>query len=117
LTKARRSIIKDILLGKVIIPKTNEEINEKTDKGKSKLKISDLNEIAYTELILPINIGNSSGKAAFNMVKECNNKDYIEVNEEIAWKMLKNKYGSISAHYLVKTEGFLDTSLCVRMKF
>jgi maltooligosyltrehalose synthase len=73
LAKARSSIIKDILHCKVTIPKINEEINEKIDEGKSKLKISDLNEIAYTELILPINIRNSSGKVTFNMIKECNN--------------------------------------------
>jgi hypothetical protein len=40
LAKGIRSDIKDIL-GKVTIPKTNEEINEKTDEEKSKLKISD----------------------------------------------------------------------------
>jgi hypothetical protein len=35
LAKARISGINNILLGKVTIPKTNEEINEKTDEGKS----------------------------------------------------------------------------------
>jgi hypothetical protein len=45
LANARRSGTKDILLGKVIIPKIKEEINEKTDEGKYKLKISDLNEV------------------------------------------------------------------------
>jgi ribosomal protein L13 len=33
LTKTRRSGIKDILFGKVIHPKTNEEIHEKLIKG------------------------------------------------------------------------------------
>jgi hypothetical protein len=40
----------EILLGKVKIPKINEEINEKSDEGKSKLKIYDLIELAYTKL-------------------------------------------------------------------
>jgi hypothetical protein len=39
LAKARRSGIKDILLSKFTIPNTNEEINQKVDVGKSKLKI------------------------------------------------------------------------------
>ena len=69
LAKARRSGIKDVLLGKVSIPKTNEEINEKTDEGKIMMKIFDLNELAYTELILSIDVRTSSGKVAFNMVK------------------------------------------------
>jgi hypothetical protein len=51
LAKTRISVIKDILLDKVTIPKTNEEINEKKDEVKSKLKISDSNELVYTELI------------------------------------------------------------------
>jgi hypothetical protein len=42
LAKARRSGIKDILLSRVTIPKTNVEIKEKTYEGKSKLNISKL---------------------------------------------------------------------------
>jgi hypothetical protein len=71
LIKARRSCIKDILFGKVTILKTNEEINEKPDEGKSNLKISDLYELANADIILSINIRTSSGKVAFNMVKGC----------------------------------------------
>jgi hypothetical protein len=37
LAKARISGIKGIILSKVTISKTNEEINEETDEGKSKL--------------------------------------------------------------------------------
>jgi hypothetical protein len=74
LTKGRGLGIKDILLDKVIIPNTNEEVNEKTDEGKSKLKISDSNELDYTELILSIDVRTSSGKLALNMVKGCKNK-------------------------------------------
>jgi hypothetical protein len=37
--------IKDILLGKVTMPKTNEERNEKTDEEITNLKTSDLNEL------------------------------------------------------------------------
>ena len=104
LAKARRSGIKDVLLGKVSIPKTNEEINEKTDEGKIMMKIFDLNELAYTELILSIDVRTSSGKVAFNMVKGCKNKDYTEGNAAMAWERLKNKYEPTSAPSLVKTE-------------
>ena len=104
LAKARRSGIKDILLGKLTIPKTSDEINEKTDEGKTMMKILDLNEIAYTELILSIDVKTSSGKVAFNMVKGCKNKDYAEGNATMAWERLKNKYEPTSAPSLVKTE-------------
>jgi hypothetical protein len=38
------------------IPKVDEEIDEMTDIGKKKSIIIDLNDIAYTELILSINV-------------------------------------------------------------
>jgi hypothetical protein len=75
--------IKDILLVKVTISKAHEEINEKTDEGKSKLKISNLNELAFTELILSIDVRIISGKVAFKMVKGCNNIDYTDFKERV----------------------------------
>jgi hypothetical protein len=104
LAKARRSGVKDILLGKLTIPKTNDEVNEETDKGKTMMKIFDLNELAYTELILSIDVKTSSGKIAFDMVKGCKNKDYTEGNATMAWERLKNKYKPTSAPSLVKAE-------------
>jgi hypothetical protein len=38
----------------VNIPNSDEEINEKTEEGKVLMKNADLNEMAYTELILSI---------------------------------------------------------------
>jgi hypothetical protein len=52
LAKAKRSEIKDVLLGKVEIPSSFDVIDEKTDEGKRLLRIADLNEIAFMELIL-----------------------------------------------------------------
>jgi hypothetical protein len=55
-------LIKDALLGKANIPKSDEEINEKTEEGKVLMKNADLNEIVYTESILSIDIRSSSSK-------------------------------------------------------
>jgi hypothetical protein len=52
LVKARRSDSKNITLANFIISKTNEEINEKKDEEKIKLKFCNSNELAYTELII-----------------------------------------------------------------
>jgi hypothetical protein len=49
LAKARRSDIKDMFFSKFTISKINEDINEKTDERKIELKISELNELIYTE--------------------------------------------------------------------
>jgi hypothetical protein len=39
-------------LGKVLIPKSSEVFDEKTDEGKRMLRIIDLNEMAFTEQVL-----------------------------------------------------------------
>jgi hypothetical protein len=92
LAKATRSGIKDVLLGKVLIPKSSEVFDEKTDEGKRMLRIIDLNEMAFTELVLSIDVSSSSGKIAFGIVKSFKTKDYedghsvlacVKVREEI----------------------------------
>jgi hypothetical protein len=55
-------------LGKVEISTSLDVIDEKTEEGKKLLQISDLNEIAFTELILSIDASNSNGKIAFGIV-------------------------------------------------
>jgi hypothetical protein len=96
------------MLGKFKIPKTNKDINEKADEW-----ISNLNELAYTELILSIDVRTSSGKVAFKMFKDCKNKYNTEINTAIAWKSLKNKNEPTLAPSLVKTETmFRQSSLC-----
>jgi hypothetical protein len=46
--KAKRSGFKDVLLGKVNIPKANEEINEKTEEGRILMKKADIDAVANT---------------------------------------------------------------------
>jgi gag-polypeptide of LTR copia-type len=104
LAKAKRSGIKDVLLGKVEIPTSLDVIDEKTEEGKKLLRIADLNEIAFTELILLIDVSNSNGKIAFRIVKSCKSKEVEDGNAALAWEKLKKKYDPISAPLLVKTE-------------
>ena len=104
LAKAKRYGFKDVLLGKVTIPKTDKVFNLKSEEGKKKMMTADLNELAYTELILSIDDKTSSGKVAFNLVKACKNKDYVDGNEFMAWERLKNKFEPVSAPSLVKME-------------
>jgi hypothetical protein len=104
LAKAKRSGIKDVLLGKVEIPTSLDVIDEKTEEGKKLLRIADLNEIAFTELILSIDVSNSNGKIAFGIVKSCKSKEFEDGNAALAWEKLKKKYDPISAPSLVKTE-------------
>jgi hypothetical protein len=43
-------------------------------KAKRKLRIIDLNQMAFIEVVLSINVRSSSGKIAFGIVKSCKTK-------------------------------------------
>jgi hypothetical protein len=92
------------LLGKLSIPRVDEEIDEILDFGKKNSMIIKSNEITYTELILLIDVKASSGKVAFNIIRGCKTKDYSDVNGVIAWERIKNKYEHVSAPSMMKLE-------------
>ena len=66
------------------IPKSSEEFEEKTEEGRKLLKNADLNELAFTELILSIDVSSSGGKIAFGILKSCKTKDYEDGNASMA---------------------------------
>jgi hypothetical protein len=104
LAKAKHCGFKDLLFRKLSIPKVDEDIDENSDIGKKKSIIIELNEIAYTELILSIDVKASSGQVAFNIIRGCKTKDYPDGNDAITWERLKNKYEPVSAPSMVKLE-------------
>jgi hypothetical protein len=89
LAKARRYGFKDVLLGNLRIPMTEEDYEVDTEEGKKLRIAADMNELAYTELILSIYDKTSNGKVAFNLVKGCKNKNYADGNASMAWERLK----------------------------
>ena len=60
-----------MLLGKVRIPKTDEDYDMDSKEGKKLTIAAEMNEWAYTELILSIDDKTSNGKLAFNLTKGC----------------------------------------------
>jgi hypothetical protein len=96
--------IKDVSLGKVLIPKHFEVFDDKTDEGKRILRIIDLNEMAFIELVLLIDVSSSSGKLVFRIIKSCKTKVYEDTHSGLAWEKLKKKYDPVSASSFVKTE-------------
>jgi hypothetical protein len=104
LAKSRRYSFKDVFLGKVEVPRTDEDYDMESEEGKKLTIAADMNELTYTELILSIDDKTSIGKVAFNLVKGCKNKDYADGNASMAWERLKNKFEPLSAPSLVKLE-------------
>ena len=77
----------DIFLGKLSIPKADQEFDEVSDIEKIMSKIIELDEIAYTELILSVDVKNSNGKIFFKIVKECKIISIIflgEIQEQVS---------------------------------
>jgi hypothetical protein len=68
------------------IPKSSEVYDEKTNEGKVMLRIINLNEMAFTELVLSIDVSSNSGKIAFEIVKRCKTKDYEGGHAGLSWK-------------------------------
>jgi hypothetical protein len=75
---------KDILLGKLSIPKADDKFDEFLDIEKTMTRTIKLNQIAYTELILYIDVEDSYAKIAFNIIKGCKRKDYPDWNSVTA---------------------------------
>jgi hypothetical protein len=91
-------------LGKFIIPKSSEVFDEKIVEGKRMLRIIDLNEMSFTELVLSNDVSSSSGKMAFGIVKGCKTKHYEDGHAGLASKKLEKKYDPVYAPSLVKTK-------------
>jgi hypothetical protein len=116
LAKARCYGFNDVLLGKVKVSRTDEEYDMGSEEGKKLTIAADMNELAYTELILSIDDKTSRGKVAFNLVKGCKNKDYADGNANMAWERLKNKFEPSSAPSLVRQRSFKkgkDPDICI----
>jgi hypothetical protein len=92
LAKTRHYGFKDVLIGKVKVPRTDEDYDMESEEGTKVIIAADMNELAYTELILLIDDKTRSGKGAFNLMKGCKNKDYVDGNASMAWKRLKNTF-------------------------
>jgi len=73
-----------------------------TEADKRVVKVGELNEFAYEDLILSINGNLTSGKVAFNLVKNCKSESYPEGNCKLAWDRLTNKYAPKTAPSYIK---------------
>jgi hypothetical protein len=97
-------MVKDVMLGDMNIPKPDEEINEKNEKGKILIKSAVLNKMAFAELILSIDVRSKSSKIIFSIIKGCKIRDYTVWNSSLVWDKLKEKFDPVSPPSFVKTE-------------
>jgi hypothetical protein len=101
LAKSRRYGYKDLLLGKLTIPKSSVILDPVEDEDEYKIQV--LNEDAYSDLIMSIDTTTSAGKVAFSLVRGTKSAHYEDGNEQIAFTRLTNKYAPKTAPSLAKT--------------
>ena len=102
LARGKRKEYKKILLGKVRVPTQSEYEKAIEDNNKEKIKIGDLNEEAFEDIILSINHTSNEGKVAFSLVRNCKTDEYPEGNCKLAWDRLVAKYAPKTAPSLLK---------------
>ena len=81
-----------------------------TDLNKKIIKLGDLNELAYEDLILSINTCSSVGKGAFGLVRNAKSADFLKENHKIMWDGLVSKYTLHSASSLLKLKSKFHNS-------
>ena len=88
---------KDILLGKTSIPGDSDSIDVSTAEGKAKLKIKQLNQLAYEDIIISIIADEGPGMVVFQLVKGCKTSSIKDGDSSLAWKHLVNKFAPKAA--------------------
>ena len=96
LARAKRKGFRDLLLGKVPIPKSTEVLDETISTDKAKIKIRDLNDLAYSKLILSF-ADSDAGNVAFQYVQNSKSSEYEDGNVEVVWGSLKPKFNPQTA--------------------
>ena len=76
------------------IPKSSEVLDEKDDKAR--IKIRDLNDLGYSELILSF-ADTDAGNVAFQYVRNSKSKDYEDGHVGYAWAALRSKFSPQTA--------------------
>ena len=80
------------------------------DLDKKIIKLGELNELAYKDLILSINTSSSVGKFAFGLVKNAKSEDFPEGNCKVALDNLASKYALHTASSLLKLKSEFHNS-------
>ena len=98
---------KKLLTGKDELP-TADEYEKAVDNGRERgggiIRINNLNEEAFEDIILSIDHTTKQGKVTFSLVKNCKTAKYPEGNCKLAWDRLVGKYSPTTAPSLAEED-------------
>jgi hypothetical protein len=92
LAQAKRKRMKEMYLGtnKVDVPKSADSFT--VGKDDDKIKVRDMNEMAYSDLIMAMDTSTNQGMVAFNLVMSSKTTEFCDGHAGISWKRLLLKY-------------------------
>ena len=100
------------IAGEDKVPTKDEVIKAEETKINTVIKCGNLNETAYSDLILLIDTTTDVRKVAFKLVKNAKNSDYPEASCNLAWAWLTSKYAPRTVPSLLKLKHkFIISSL------
>jgi hypothetical protein len=76
LARAMRKGYKLVLTGKETIPESTEVLDESKDADKHKIKIRELNQLAYSDLVTAMDTTKPGGLVAFSLIKGSKTVNY-----------------------------------------
>ena len=96
---------KKLLLGIEKVPMQEQiDLAESSSSSTDKkiIKLGELNELAYKDIVLSINHTSSSGKVAFSLIKNCKSEEFPKGICRLAWECLVKKYKPCTVPKLLK---------------
>ena len=110
LARAQKKGYKKVIFGTAEIPSDDEDLEDKIDdveavtaKKKKLRENKELNELAYSDMMLCIDTSKAGGRVAFNIIKGSKDpKKFSGGNVKVAYDRLKKKYNPTSAPNLTK---------------
>jgi hypothetical protein len=80
------------MLEKAQILKTCKNFEDKTEVGRGILKKVGLDQLAYAEWVLSMDVGSSSTNIAYGIMTSCRKKEYEDGNTALALNELKKNF-------------------------
>ena len=80
------------------------------DLDKKVVKLNELNELAYKDLILSINTSSSVGKVVFGLTRNAKSLEFLEENCNMSWVHLVHKYAPHTTSSLLKLRNEFTTA-------
>lgn len=105
LARGKRKGYKKLLTGRVKIPTASEyelALLGSSAEDQEIVRLAELNEEAYEDIILSIDHTTKEGKVAFSLVKNCKTAEFPEGNCKLAWDRLESKYAPKTVPSLLK---------------